>query len=188
MGKKNFIKLRPVCVIGRHGTGKSTLCHAMTQYGYKHISVGMLRRIAKNGLFPSDVPASLMLALKKSRAGEPIPSTTAKKLSAWAMSLCNPILDGFPASPDHLEYLPSNTIIIVISSPAHLRHHRLERRAEQSRRAWVTNKFSERENILPQLVRIARKNHRVMLVPNRSDNHTDIAAIAEILCQKLKNL
>lgn len=66
-----------ICLLGRHGSGKTTIGGALVQMGFTHTSVGLLRRLAQHGHFPSDVPASLMLAMRRERAGALLSPRTA---------------------------------------------------------------------------------------------------------------
>ena len=156
-----------VCLIGRHGSGKSTLGHALAKQGYTHLSVGLLRRLAAHNEFPSDVPAVLMLALKRANAGGSLSSDVAKKLIRHASQFENVVLDGFPTSLEHLDLLPADVIFAVVWSPHHIRAQRLAARSETSKRLWTPGRSSDRETMLPLLIRNLRKSRQVVFVPNR---------------------
>lgn len=156
-----------VCLIGRHGSGKSTLGQALAGEGYKHISVGLLRRLASSNEFPSDVPAVLMLALRRATAGAALSSDVARKLVRHASQFENVVLDGFPASLEHLALLPADSVFVVVWSPRAVRAERLLVRSESSKRLWTPGRNSERETILPLLIRQLRKQHSVLFFPNR---------------------
>lgn len=157
-----------VCLLGRHGSGKSTIGASLTLHGYQHTSVGMLRRLAQAGEFPSDVPASLMFAMRRERAGMPMSSNTARKLVDHAMRDHNAILDGFPSSVEHLSLLPEATIFCVVWAPKSLRLERLEQRAQTSKRLWTPGVHSAREASLPSLIWALRQSRKTIFVANCS--------------------
>lgn len=155
-----------VCLIGRHGSGKSTIGARLALQGYRHISVGLLRRLARSGQYPSDVPAGLISAMGRERPGTLLSRSTAQRLVAYACSALPTILDGFPASPAQVELLPPDTIFCVVWTPHALREIRLEGRAATTKRQWTPGRASERETALPQLISHLRKNHRGLFLKN----------------------
>lgn len=166
------------CLLGRHGSGKSTIGAELIAYGYQHTSAGMLRRLAQAGQFPSDVPAALMMAMRRERAGSAMSASTATKLIEHATRSPKAILDGFPSCVEHIALLPADTVFCVVWTPALLRLQRLERRGEISKRVWTPGLHSEREAALPGLIVTLRRSRRCIFVVNDS---TPAVAVARTL-------
>jgi|UPI0005673C61 dephospho-CoA kinase len=169
-----------LCLLGRHGSGKSTIGADMIAHGFQHASVGMLRRLAQAGQFPSDVPAALMMAMRRERAGTALSTSTARKLVEYATKPPKAILDGFPSCVEHIDLLPADTIFCVIWTPAQLRQQRLERRSETTKRVWTPGLHSEREAALPGLISALRRSRRCVFVANDT---TREAAIGRMLAK-----
>lgn len=158
-----------VCLIGRHGSGKSTIGSRLAAHGYRHISVGLLRRLAQSRQYPSDVPAGLIAAMGRERPGTLLSLPTAKRLVVHACSTALAVLDGFPASPAQIELLPPDTIFCVVWTPHAMRTERLESRAATTKRQWTPGRASERESALPHLIARVRSTHRCVFVRNVGD-------------------
>lgn len=155
-----------LCLLGRHGSGKSTIGAALQAFGYQHLSVGALRRVAQSNQFPSDVPAGLVSAMRRERPGAPLTPLAARRLVEHANSVGQLVLDGFPSSPDHLALLPPDTVFCVVWTPALLREARLHARAASSKRLWTPGLASAREDALPDLIRQVRRTHRCLFIAN----------------------
>jgi dephospho-CoA kinase len=167
-----------VCLLGRHGSGKSTIGADLIAHGFQHTSVGMLRRLAQASQFPSDVPAALMMAMRRERAGTAMSTPAAKKLIDYATKAPKGVLDGFPACVEHIALLPADTVFCVIWTPAQLRLQRLEHRSDTTKRLWTPGLHSEREVALPLLLSTLRRTRRCIFVSNAS---TRDAAVVEML-------
>lgn len=163
-----------ICLLGRHGSGKSTLGTILSEYGYQHTSVGMLRRLARSSQFPSDVPAALMMAIRREKAGGALSLSTAHKLIRYTCAGQNVVLDGFPSSLEHIPLLPPETVFCLVWMPARLRIQRLARRSETTKRIWTPGLHSERETSLPGLLGALRESRRCLFVAN--DTTPDAAA------------
>lgn len=155
-----------ICLIGRHGSGKSTIGARLAAQGYRHISVGLLRRLAQSKQYPADVPAGLISAMGRERPGTLLSRLTAQRLVAHACSATPTILDGFPASPAQIDLLPADTIFCVVWTPNAMRSARLEGRAATTKRQWTPGRASEREAALPSLIAHVRKTHRCLFLKN----------------------
>lgn len=166
------------CLIGRHGSGKSTIGRQLRAHGFRHISVGVLRRLAQNGTFPSDVPFSLMMMLKRVRAGQPLPDDVAAKLLGYAHETKHCVIDGFPACPRHIDMLPADSPIVYVWAPKPLLETRLAERAQNTVRAWTPGRHSEREAMLAEVAMRARQTGRLLWAANTGllDDLDDIAA------------
>ena len=157
-----------ICLLGRHGSGKSTIGAELASRGFRHTSVGMLRRLAQAAQFPSDVPAALMMAMRRERAGTALSTATAKKLVDHAQRVPDAILDGFPSCEAHLDLLPPDAVFCLVWTPARIRLQRLERRSEVTKRVWTPGLHSEREATLPGLILAIRRTRRCTFIPNGS--------------------
>lgn len=155
-----------VFLVGRHGAGKSTIGQEMAKRGFKHVSVGLLRRLARANQLPSDFPYALMAAMRRVQPGAPMPDDVARKLLAYALQFPNVVLDGFPSSPHQLPYLPPEAIVGVICAPSEVRNTRLIARAEVSQRAWVAGRRSEREESLAAVIVGSRRKFKTIYIPN----------------------
>lgn len=158
-----------VCLLGRHGSGKSTIGAGLTEYGWTHLSVGLLRRLAQSGQFPSDVPPALIVAMRRERAGTPLSPLTAKRLVEHACAVPNMVLDGFPSSLEHLALLPPDTLFCIVWTPRLQRDARLQDRAATTKRQWTPGLPSVREAALSTVIRAARKTGRCLFLRNAGD-------------------
>jgi dephospho-CoA kinase len=170
-----------VCLLGRHGSGKSTIGADLIAHGFKHTSVGMLRRLAQASQFPSDVPAALMMAMRRERAGSSMSAPTAMKLVEYATKAPKAILDGFPSSVEHIALLPPETVFCLVWTPARLRLQRLERRGDTTKRIWTPGLHSEREAVLPFLLTTLRQSRRCIFVVNDSTREFAVKRMMEKL-------
>jgi adenylate kinase family enzyme len=167
-----------IFLIGRHGSGKSTIGSALAARGYLHLSIGLLRRLARSGSYPTDIPAVLLAAIGRSKPGAPLPLEVANRLLVFANSSPLVVIDGFPASIDHISILPSDSLIGLVSTRKRARISRLMHRAAISQRQWIEGRESSREEALPTVIRSARKLHNVKLIRN---NHHDTSHIDTIV-------
>lgn len=155
-----------LCLIGRHGSGKSTIGASLASSGYRHISVGLLRRLAQSKQYPSDVPAVLISSMRRERPGALLSLPTARRLVEYACASSLTVLDGFPAAPEQIALLPADTIFCVVWTPHSLRGERLEGRAATTRRQWVPGRASEREATLPRVISHVRHSRRCLFLRN----------------------
>lgn len=173
-----------VCLIGRHGSGKSTVGKAMKAHGYHHISVGTLRRLAANNQYPSDVPYPLMAMLRRSPAGRPLLDETVAKLLAHAHEFRNCVIDGFPASCSHVDMLPKDSVLGYVWAPKLSLGDRLTLRATQTVRQWTPGRASAREEQLAGVASYARQSRRLILLANRGD----LGAVGELAADFVKKI
>ncbi|UTY55879.1 ATP-binding protein [Massilia sp. erpn] len=155
-----------VCLIGRHGSGKSTIGTQLAAQGYRHISAGLLRRLAQSRQYPSDVPAGLISAMGRERPGALLSLATARRLVAHACTSPLTVLDGFPAAPEQIALLPPDTLFCLVWAPAALRGHRLASRAATTQRQWQPGRASGREAALAHLIAHLRCMRRCLFVRN----------------------
>lgn len=160
-----------IFLVGRHGAGKSTVGAELVKVGYKHISVGLLRRLARAHQAPSDIPYALMSAMRRTQPGAAMPNDVARKIVAYALQFERCVVDGFPASVMHLELVPPDATVAVVCTPKTTRHARLAKRAETSRRQWVEGRRSEREESLAGLIAKARYHFSTLYVKNDGAAH-----------------
>lgn len=172
-----------VCLVGRHGSGKSTIGAMLERYDYKHLSVGMLRRLARQGKYPADVPISLMLALRRMPAGGPMPTEVSAKLLEFAKKFDRCVIDGFPANVEHVEMLPADTQVALVWCPEALRIERLNDRAAVTVRQWTAGRMSDRENSLAAVIAHCRRRFATIFIANR---HNGAQMAAQRLVSQLR--
>lgn len=158
----------------------------MVVHGYSHLSVGLLRRLASAGQFPSDIPITLMMAMRRVRTGTPMSSDVAAKLIRHATSLPNCVIDGFPASLEHLDLLPADTVYGVVWTPCMIRESRLNARSDSTKRIWTPGRHSEREQTLAALIARARGKGKTLFLPNRAQGEPAVRELAAIFAEKVK--
>lgn len=176
-----------LCLLGRHGSGKSTLGSALTAHGFVHLSVGMLRRLASAKQFPSDVPPSLMIAMGRAKPGAPLQHDIAERLIKHAAALPNCVIDGFPASVEHLDLLPPETRFALVWTPKLERERRLIARAQQTQRQWTPGRGSAREESLASVLYAIQSSRHVIFAPNRGFGSHSVAMQAETLASLVRN-
>lgn len=119
---------------------------------HRHISVGDIARLGRQGRMPVDMPTRLMACLARHKRGTVFSDMTANLLAAFLkeqlLERKSVSVDGFPSSPDHLKLLPQNSRIIHITSGEQTRESRLEERGNTSVRKWVKGGLSERDMLL----------------------------------------
>ena len=174
-----------LCLVGRHGSGKSTIGAALGAHGYKHLSVGLLRRLAGSNQYPADIPASLMLAFRRAQPGVALATDVSQKLLRYASSFDRCVLDGFPASTEHLALLPDLTIVGVVWAPKSVREARLQQRSESTKRIWTPGQFSQREQSLAHLIRSARQTHRTFFISNAMSGPDGVDRITNNILQRV---
>lgn len=167
-----------ICLIGRHGAGKSSIGLFLAKQGYVHLSLGLLRRLATAGKYPSDIPVSLMLSIRRMRPAMPLPTDVIRKLLAHASGCERCVIDGFPTSIEHLSILPKSTKIVYVWTPTLSRMERLRKRADNSQRQWTTGLSSHRDHSLPYLLREMRKRGSFRFISNRLDGAEEVEQLA----------
>lgn len=172
-----WTKLTIICLIGRHGSGKSTVGAFCAREGAKHISVGQLRRLANGRVFPSDIPVSLLLQFRNLKAGEPLSKEVSLRLLDYAGKFDHVVLDGFPAATEHLELLPASTIFCYLWVPAKLREVRLGIRSANTSRTWTSGGISVREQVLSNLINDIRKRTTLNFIRNTEDGNEAISSV-----------
>lgn len=166
-----------LCMLGRHGSGKSTIGSNLVAHGFQHTSVGMLRRLAQASQFPTDVPATLMMAMRRERAGNAMSVPTARKLIDYAEKPLKAVLDGFPSSVEHIDLLPVDTVFCIVWTPSQLRLQRLEHRSDTTKRLWIPGLHSEREAVLPALIYALRQRRHCYFIKNESTRELAVSRL-----------
>lgn len=138
-------------------------------YGYQHFSVGTLRRLARRGEFPVDVPVSLMLALRRIPAGQMLPDAVVEQLLQIARKSPLCVLDGLPASSAHIDMLPQDALVVYLHTVNKIRVARLQARAEVTPRQWHADHKSTRDLSLGAVAGRLRAERRLVLVRNDGD-------------------
>jgi adenylate kinase family enzyme len=156
-----------IVILGRHGTGKSTLGQKLTEMGYRHFSVGSLRRVAQRKSVPADIPFKLINLLRKD-TGNHLSDRTCFEIIEFCKQFDRVVIDGLPETPTQVSLLPSTTRVIWMISPKSKRIERLQQRSLESARIWTPDRVSRREAILP-LMPHALSDFPFLVINNRID-------------------
>ncbi|MGX9712644.1 AAA family ATPase [Janthinobacterium lividum] len=170
-----------ICLIGRHGVGKSTLGQALARIGYAHLNLGLLRRLAISGTYPGDIPITLMLSIRTMRPSKPLSDDVVRKLLAHALSYDRCVIDGFPVLAAHLPLLPATAKIAYVWAPAQSRNERLRSRAATTKRHWTPGLNSHRDASLCEVLKQVRSNSNFYFVRNAHDAKEEINALANFM-------
>jgi hypothetical protein len=138
-------------------------------FGYQHLSIGTLRRLARRGELPSDVPVSLMLALRRIPSGELLPNALVEQCIKVACTSPLCVLDGLPATAAHIDLLPKDTLLVYLHTVQAVRISRLIARAEQTPRQWHPDSASNRDRELAVIAARLRAEQRLVFVRNNGD-------------------
>lgn len=165
-----------VWIIGLHGSGKSTCGRILTEIfpGWRHISIGDLSRLIRSGKYPSDLPIRLITTLKRTKPGGTLPPAAAREVAAFVeknrASACGISVDGFPSHPDHLNLLPTDSIVLHVQCNSSDRDKRLTKRAETSPRKWTPGIVTDRDALVDSTVQAAQSlGLKVLGVNNDGD-------------------
>lgn len=170
-----------VFLIGRHGSGKSSIGDEMSKLGYKHLSIGLLRRLSRSNQTPSDIPYSLMAAVRRSQPGAGLSTEVGKRLIDFALSFERCVVDGFPTTVQDLDILPRHATIGVVCTSKDLRRARLEHRAEHSQRQWTDGRRSVREEMLAQVILASRRRFGTLYISNNECVTTSANGLLKLL-------
>lgn len=162
----------PIFLIGLHGCGKSTVGqHLQERHGYLHISVGSLARLAKKRRLPVEFSHTFMVRLCAHLPGMPMSPRLIESLLA-EISIHNQyrpvVVDGFPASVDHVKTLPAACVVVNLSINESVRQERLIHRSQTTNRKWTPGMSSQRDDDLPEVVKA---------IQSRVDMHSDISLV-----------
>ncbi|AOY97590.1 hypothetical protein BKK79_37280 (plasmid) [Cupriavidus sp. USMAA2-4] len=141
-----------ICLIGLHGAGKSTLGRAFADYGFWHLNIGAIRRLIRLGVYPADVPSRLLLSLRDTESGRPLPDAVAAAVIEVANSHGRVVVDGLPSSPSHLALLGSGWDVVLVEAPDQAREERLVERARSTARQWDPSLGSPRDYQLESVI------------------------------------
>ena len=151
-----------IFIIGRHGSGKSTLGLALAERlgGLAFISLGALLRIARRGASSRDLPGRMARDAYRHRwTSLSLPSDALSELLDYTRR-SHPkgfILDGAPRSPSDLAACRETDIYIHLVCEDALARHRLILRSEESARQYApTQDQSIRDRGLPELLEALR--------------------------------
>lgn len=168
-----------IVLLGRHGSGKSTIGSRLENHGFKHISVGMIRRLAQSRQYPVDIPVPLLISMKRAKPGQVLDSKATSQLLKFTHELGNCVIDGFPTVVDQLQYLPNEAVFVYVGIAKAIRENRLVIRAATSKRQWTPGLHSEREAALASLVKQIRTDQKLIYVSNNLDSEYGISEIAK---------
>jgi adenylate kinase family enzyme len=181
------MKNQLICLVGRHGSGKSSFAQFLARkYGWRHICIGLLKRLSARHKLASGVPAPLLFGMRREKPGEPLSRALSEKLLLHAASFDICILDGFPATKEHVLLLPDKTILVVVAAPKPKRRERLIRRSRETQRKWATEKHSPRDVALPEVIASAKKRFCVFFVHNAHDDLAAFVVASDLILQLIK--
>ena len=158
-----------VCLIGRHGSGKSKVGEFFSRHGFTHISIGDLKRMSHRRILPETISPTLMGILRMEKRNSLLSWRAATMIADLLKSKRQVSIDGFPVCPEQLELLPEDTVIVYCTTPKSLRERRLIRRGKKTGRHWDPDLISVRDTALPELVIEARKRFRFIYHQNGPD-------------------
>ena len=156
------------CLLGPHGSGKSSLGRALIAHGYEHIDVGAVSRLARRNLIPSNIPGRLRILLTRHVPGTPLDPLTVKELLEHIRSRPRIVVNGFPASVEHLDAIGAldELSFVYVHTPRPEREARLILRAQTTPRGWQPGGRSERDLALPNLCRSLRERGTLRFFSN----------------------
>lgn len=157
-----------ICLLGPHGSGKSSVGRALIAHGYEHISIGAVARLARRNLNPSNIPGRLRIVLARHRPGSPLDPLAVSELLDHIRSRPRIVVDGFPASVEHLAAIGAldELIFVYVYTPRPAREARLIVRAQTTPRGWQPGGRSERDIALPALCRALRERGNLRFFNN----------------------
>lgn len=168
-----------IVLLGRHGSGKSTIGSHLENHGFKHVSVGMIRRLAQSRQFPVDIPVPLLISMKRAKPGQVLDAEATSQLLKFTKELGNCVIDGFPTVIEQLRSLPKETVFIYVGISKEVREDRLAFRAATSKRQWTPGLHSEREAALASLVKQIRANRKLIYVSNTLNKEIGMSEITK---------
>ena len=169
-----------IYIVGLHGSGKTTAGQHLTRVldNHIHISVGDLARFGRRGTLPAEVPTRLMACLARHKPGTVFSFQTATLLSEYLKSLAiakkSVSVDGFPSSPEHIQLLQPNAVILHLFTSEQTRHSRLDNRSLTTGRKWVNGGASERDNELECVIKTASTERIKVINIDNSDGVDDL--------------
>jgi adenylate kinase family enzyme len=142
-----------ICLLGPHGAGKSSVGRALMAHGYEHINIGAVARLARRNLNPSNIPGRLRIVLARHVPGSPLDALAVSELLDHIRSRPRIVVDGFPASVEHLAVIGAldELSFVYAYTPRRVREARLIERAQTTARGWQPGGRSERDIALPAL-------------------------------------
>lgn len=140
--------VRHIALIGHHGSGKGTAGQLLQSLGYMHWSIGDIRRQIHGRQTIEHVPPIVVAAVRRAKAGAPLPLTSLKVIVAAAEALPLCVIDGLPDGVEHASHIPSSWRVIHVLCPDVVRMDRLRRRADETGRFWQDGGSSPRDDRL----------------------------------------
>lgn len=157
-----------VCLLGPHGSGKSSVGRALIAHGYEHISIGTVARLARRNLNPSNIPGRLRILLARHVPGSPLDPLTVSELLDHIRRRPRIVVDGFPATVEHLAAIGAleELRFVYVYTPRQAREARLIVRAQTTPRGWQPGGRSQRDIALPTLCGALRERGNLRFFNN----------------------
>jgi adenylate kinase family enzyme len=147
-----------IFLIGLHGCGKSSIGKCIQAVdGWRSYSVGDLGRSARRNRPVDGISIRTLVRLGQTQPGIPMNNQLAQMLIADLSKHTQVVCDGFPASPEHLQFLPAGSVLALVHCDETRRGHRLTQRAEDTSRAWTPGMPSQRDALVHEVFSEALK-------------------------------
>jgi adenylate kinase family enzyme len=141
-----------IFLIGLHGCGKSSIGKCIQEVdGWRSYSVGDLGRSARRNRPVEGISIRTLVRLGQTPAGTPMSNQLAQMLIADLSKHEKVVCDGFPASPEHLQFLPAGSVLTLVNCNETERERRLTQRAEDTSRAWTPGIPSQRDALVQEV-------------------------------------
>lgn len=173
-----------VFLIGRHGTGKSTIGRTLeSEYGWHHVSLGDLGRLARRHQLPRDFPLRFVALLSGHQPGTPLRNELVEAMLRHIeqrRGLTPVSVDGFPSDVSHVALLPRDAVVVHVTLNEEDREMRLEQRSQSSKRMWTKGVLSSRDEALPVVLHALNAGRQVHEVCNKGTLGEAVKGVLEI--------
>lgn len=142
--------MRRIALIGLHGSGKGAVGRILQGRGYSHWSIGDIRRRLISRDPVDELPALLVAAVRRTKAGEPLAASALRAIlsAAQTQRLC--VIDGIPDGVEHVACFGADWRFLHLQCPEPLRQERLKKRSIESHRLWLDGVDSPRDRRLDE--------------------------------------
>lgn len=147
-----------IFLIGLHGSGKSSIGKCIQEVdGWRSYSVGDLGRSARRNRPVDGISIRTLVRLGQTQPGTPMSNQLAQMLMADLSKHTQVVCDGFPASPEHLQFIPAGSVLALVHCDETQRQQRLTQRAEDTSRTWTPGMPSQRDALVHEVFAESRR-------------------------------